>query len=146
MKKKFAMGCLLVVCIVLLNGCALLQPFASTPEKTVYGFVNAVNKKDFNKALKYIEPSQSKGITAMLSLSGGFLGFDLNALLDTMPLLEIVAREDGESFELEYEITNVEISEDEAWVTGIEHITGEELSFYLVLEDYEWYISIEELF
>ncbi len=144
MRKRIT-AVLLSLLILLLSGCGLLEQFTSTPEKTVYGFIDAMNHEDVGKALDYIAPSQAKGIEAMFSLAGSFLGFDINDLIDMMPLLSSMSDEYDSTIDLDFEVTNVEMEEEEAWVTGIEYNSGEEITFYLVIEDGRWYIWLEDL-
>lgn len=143
MKKKI-IAVLLTFLMLSLSGCGILEQFESTPEKTVYGFIDAMNHEDVNKALEYIAPSQAKGVKAMISLAGSFIGFDINDLIDMLPLFSSMSDEYDSTIDLDFEVTNVETSEEEAWVTGVEYNSGEEVTFYLVIEDGRWYIWLED--
>lgn len=146
-RKRGKLLLLVLVSVYLLSGCKLIDRYTSTPEKTVYGFVDALNDSDVNKALDYILPSQSKGFKGMFSIASKFLGFDLSDLLDMAPFLSDVADLDYGKIDLDYEITDIQLDgdEEEAWVTGTDYNSGEEITFHLEKDDGIWYIDIKEL-
>lgn len=149
MKKKIRtiLTVFIATVVLMLPGCGMVEDFLaqfeSTPEKTVYGFMDALNKEDVNKALEYVSPTQAKGFSAMFSLAGSFIGIDINDLLDIMPLVSSLSDEYDATVDIDFEITDVEQYEEEAWVTVVDHNSGGEITFYLVLEDGKWYIWLE---
>jgi ketosteroid isomerase-like protein len=99
----------IVTCLVLFS-CFIYIMFASNrPISTVEKFVAAINEKDINKAMKYMDPKYEKLYKSSSKLLSGILGTpELTDMADLLPgLLEI----EGVKTDLHLTIDNVLIQD-----------------------------------
>lgn len=143
MRKAMKMVCLsMCVCLLLFTftGCSE----QSTPEKTMQQFQKAYNSMDWDGMLECLDPSVAKGMKAATQLMGDALGFDLDALMQMMPMMNTLLPEEtlGQAAKIELKVESIKTNQDVAYATVSEKSTGLKTVFILKKTDNVWYISL----
>ncbi len=143
MRKGIKMVCISVcICLLLITftGCSE----QSTPEKTMQQFQKAYNNLDWDGMLECLDPSVAKGMKAATQLMGDALGFDVDTMMQMMPMMKTLLPEEtlGQAAKIELKVESITTNKDIAYAIVSEKSTGLKTTFILRQTDNVWYISL----
>lgn len=98
--------------------------FVVSPDSVVKKFVNAINGRDYNAAVSYLDPRYEKAYNAISNITGGVFGVGLKDVVDLLLLMPSSNSKD----EIHYE--NFKIISEEVSDNGARIYTSQRGGFY----------------